>query len=145
MSRSPETPDTPDTPDRPGSCAGHRVRQGGQAPVEADNRRLLRPKGEDDGVNDFILDRPRRVLTGDRRPTSSSLAGKPAEVGKEFLATIWDPPAGINIKKELVQEDGVSPKSSPKLLSPINIEELIAKLDMIAADIYTGWPARRSA
>jgi len=138
MSRSPETAD------RPGSRAGHRVRQGGQAPVEADNRRQLRPKREGDDVNDFILNRPRRVLTGDRRPTSSSLAGKPAEVGKEFLETNWDPPAGLNIKKKLVQEDDVSPQSSPKLLSPINIEELIAELDTMAADIYTGWPDSRS-
>lgn len=143
MSRSPETAD------RPGSRAGHRVRQGGRAFVEANDRRLLGPKREGDGVNDFILDRAKKLLTGDRRPSPSSLAGKPAEVGEGFRPTNWGPPPGLNIKKEPAQEHGVSPKSSPKLSSPhllsaANIEELIAELDVMATDIYAGWPTSRN-
>lgn len=134
----------PETTERHCLCCGHGVRQG-----EACIHSLLGAKREGDNVDDFILDRPRKVYTGDKRPTLSSRVGKlvkkalgkvaPADAERARLTNHVVPKA-LNISKER----DVIPKSS-RSSGPSSMTELAAEFDMIAADICPEWPISRNS
>lgn len=79
-------------------CGGYCDHKEGQALVERHIYRLLRAKRHGDNVDDFILDRPKNVYTGDKRiPLSSPALGKCLAAGSRKAHS--DMPKPLSIKK----------------------------------------------